>query len=333
MKVLVTGALGNVGLSTLGALLAEGHDVVAFDLDSPKARKLVAGFDNRIRVVWGDLTRPDSLRDALEGVDAVIHLAAIIPPFSDRAPELARKVNVDATVALIAEMEASPTAKRLVFASSQGVAGGVQDREPPLTVDTPLAPTDDYGRHKVACETAIRQSGLNWSILRLSAVTPIHLPLQGPSIMFEFSPDARFEFLHPADAGVAFARAVNCTESIGKILYIAGGPNCRMTFYDFVNALMGALGIGPITVDAFLRASPPYYFGDWADTEESQRLLKYQQRGLDEQLGDMKKEYAKLLPIIRLVRRPATWFVTRSSPYLKENRQSGERARLYNDTP
>jgi hypothetical protein len=36
----------------------------------------------------------------------------------------------------------------------------------------------------------------------------------------------------------------------------------------------------------------------------------------------MKKEYAKLLPIIRLVRRPATWFVTRSSPYLKENRRA-----------
>ena len=39
--------------------------------------------------------------------------------------------------------------------------------------------------------------------------------------MFEFSPDARFEFLHPADAGTAFARAVACDEAIGKTLFVS----------------------------------------------------------------------------------------------------------------
>jgi nucleoside-diphosphate-sugar epimerase len=321
MKVLLTGALGNIGFATLEALLVEGHDVVAFDLESRRAHKLASGVDRRVQFVWGDITRPESVRQALEGVDAVIHLAAIIPPYSEKVPDLARRVNLDATRSLIAEMEASPTAKRLVFASSQGVVGDRQDREPPLRVDTPVAPTDDYGRQKVACEEAIRQSGLRWTILRLSAVTPIHLPIQGPSIMFDFSPDARFEFLHPADAGTAFARAVACEESIGKTLYLAGGANCRMTFYDFVSSLMNAINIGPIPVDAFVRTTPPRFFGDWADTEESQRLLQYQKRGLNEQLEDMKKDFGILVPIIHLVRQPATWFVTRSSPYLKENRR------------
>jgi nucleoside-diphosphate-sugar epimerase len=208
MRVLLTGALGNIGLSTLQALLVEGHDVVAFDLESRRARKLASRFDGRVHVIWGDITRPESIRHALEGVEAVIHLAGILPPYADRMPDLARKVNLDGTRNLIAEMEASDTARRLVFASSHGIVGDVQDREPPLNVDTPVSPTDEYGRHKVECEQAIRQSGLRWSILRLAAVTPIHLQAQDPSIMFEFSPDARFEFLHPADAGTAFARAV-----------------------------------------------------------------------------------------------------------------------------
>jgi nucleoside-diphosphate-sugar epimerase len=320
MKVLLTGALGNIGLPTMEALLEEGHDVVAFDLESRRARKLASGFDGRVRFVWGDVTRPETLRSALAGVDAVIHLAAIIPPYSERAPELTQRVNLDATLNLIEQMEASPTAKRLVFASSQGVFGEVQDREPPLRLDTPVCPTDVYGRQKVACERAIRQSGLRWSILRLAAVTPIHLQAQDPSIMFEFSPDARFEFLHPADAGTAFARAVACEDSIGKTLFIAGGATCRMTYYDFIAALMSAIGIGPIPVDAFVRANPPRFFGDWVDTEEGQRLLQYQKRGLDEQLADMKKEFGMLVPLIRLVRPLATWFVVRSSAHLRENR-------------
>lgn len=323
MKVLLTGALGNIGFSALEALLVQGHDVVAFDLESRRARKLAAGFDGRVHFVWGDITRPGSIPSALEGVDAVIHLAAIIPPSSERAPDLARRVNLDATRSLIAQMEASPTAKRLVFASSQGVFGDVQDRDPPLRVDTPVSPTDEYGRQKVACEQAIRESHLQWSILRLAAVTPIHLQAQDPSIMFEFSPDARFEFLHPADAGTAFARAVVCAGSIGKTLNIAGGANCRMTYFDFTNALMGAIGIGPIPIEAFVRTKPPRFFGDWVDTEESQRLLQYQKRGLNEQLQDMKKDFGMLVPFIRLVRPLATWFVTRSSAYLKENRRAG----------
>ena len=220
-------------------------------------------------------------------------------------------------------MEASPSAKRLVFASSQGIFGDVQDREPPLRIDTPVSPTDEYGRHKVASEEAIRQSRLRWSILRLAAVTPIHLQAQDPSIMFEFSPDARFEFLHPADAGTAFARTVTCEDSIGKTLYIAGGPTCRVTYGDFINALMNSIGIGPIPVDAFVRRTPRRFFGDWVDTEESQRLLQYQQRGLSDQLDDMKKDFGLLVPLIRLVRPLATWFVIRSSAYVKENRRRG----------
>jgi nucleoside-diphosphate-sugar epimerase len=321
MKVLLTGALGNVGFSTLAALLAEGHDVVAFDLESPRARKLAGPFNGRVRFVWGNVTHPESLRTALADVDAVVHLAGIVPPYVDRARDLARRVNVDATRSLIAQMEASPRAKRLVFASSQGIFGDVQDREPPLRVDTPVSPTDEYGRHKVACEQAIHQSQLRWSILRLAAVTPIHLQAQDPSIMFAFSPDARFEFLHPADAGTAFARAVACEETIGKILNIAGGEKCRMTYYAFINGLMSTIGIGPLPTEAFARTEVPRFFGDWVDTEESQRLLQYQKRGLGEQLEDMRRDFGVIVPLIRLLRPLATWYVTRSSPHLKENRR------------
>lgn len=326
MKVLVTGALGNVGSHTVGALLDEGHVVVAFDLESPRARKLAARLGDRVRVQWGDVTNPESIRGALDGVNAVVHLAAILTP--ERAPDLARRVNVDATRSLIAEMEASPTARRLVFASSQGIFGEVQDREPPLRADTPVSPTDEYGRHKVACEEAIRRSRLEWSILRVGAAPPIRLTgwSHDPTILFEFSPDARFEFVHPADAGVAFARAVAIEEAIGKILYVGGGERCRTTHREFCNDLMNAMGIGALPAEAFVQSDVRRFFGDWLDTEESERILRYQTRGLCEVKADMRRDLGALVPLIRLLRPLVTWYVTRSSPYLKENRRRGRRA-------
>src|SRR5262245_1101275 len=277
MKVLLTGALGNIGCYTAHALLEEGHEVVAFDLDSPRARRAASGLDARAHVVWGDVTDSASLAGVLEGVHAVVHLAAVIAP-DEKAPDLARRVNVDATLGLIARMEASPTARRLVFASSQAIFGDVQDREPPLRVETPLRPTNDYGRHKAACEQAIRESRLAWTILRLAVVPPTRLigyPFDLRT-MFEFSADARIEFVHPADAGTALARAVACEQAIGRVLYVGGGEGCRTTHRAFSNQLMGAIGIGPLPVGAFVRTEVPRLLGDWVDTEESQRLLHYQ---------------------------------------------------------
>jgi nucleoside-diphosphate-sugar epimerase len=323
MTVLVTGALGNVGSYTVAALLEEGHDVVAFDVESPKTRKLASRLDRRVRVAWGDVTDPASIRAALDGVDAVVHLAGIIPPGVDRAPDLARRINVDGTRSLVEEMERSGPADRLVFASSQGVFGDVQDREPPLRVDTPVSPTDEYGRHKLECEQAIRQSRLRWSILRLAAAMPIRMAgyAHDYGIMFEFSPDARFELVHPADAGTAFARAVACEEAVGKILYIGGGERCRTTHLEFCNELMSAIGIGPLPAEAFVRTEPRRFFGDWLDTEESERLLRYQRRGVSELKADMKKELGAIVPLVRLLRPVARWYVTRRSPYLDENRR------------
>ena len=250
-------------------------------------------------------------------------LAAIVAP--EKAPDLARRVNVDATRSLIASMEASATARRLVFASSTGIFGDLQDREPPLRVETPLSPTNEYGRHKVACEQAIRESSLRWTILRLAVVPPTRLIgyAYDPRYMFEFSADARIEFIHPADAGAAFARALACDRAVGRILYVGGGEKCQMTHREFSNELMRAIGIAAMPAEAFVRSGVPRFFGDWVDSEESQRLLGYQERGLAELKADMRKGLGAIAPLVRLLRPLATWFVLRGSPYLEGNRRAG----------
>lgn len=323
MKVLLTGALGNVGEYTLKSLLHEGHDVVAFDMLTPAAQRRAAKLGDRVQIVWGNITDPSSIRNALDGVSAVIHLAGMVPPNVDRNVALSTKVNVGGTRLLIDLMEASTTAKRLIFASSVGVFGEVQNREPPLRADTPVSPTDEYGRQKVACENAIRSSRLDWTLLRLGAAVPTRVlgSHYDPRAGFEISADARIEFIHPADAGLAFARAAGCREAVGKVMYVGGGKRCQMIALPFYNTLMDPIGIGPVPPEAFAKAEHPRFTGDWLDTDESQRLLQYQSRGLDELKQDLKNGLGSLVPLIRALRPLATWFYVRSSPYLKANRQ------------
>ena len=100
-------------------------------------------------IVAGDLEDPASLRAALAGVDAVLHLAAVTHARRARDYDA---VNVDGTRALV---EATPTdVKRFVFVSSRAVAreGGA------------------YSRSKLAAEAVVRASGLPWVTVRLPEV-------------------------------------------------------------------------------------------------------------------------------------------------------------------
>jgi hypothetical protein len=85
---------------------------------------------------------------------------------------------------------------------------------------------------------------------------------------------------------------------------------------------MGTIGIGAIPAEAFVRKRVPQFMGDWLDTEESQRLLQYQSRGLTELKADLRKDLGVVAPLVRLLRPLATWFMLRSSPYLAEHRRA-----------
>jgi nucleoside-diphosphate-sugar epimerase len=85
--VVVTGALGNVGTSTVGALLSRGHHVVAFDLPTVPHRVAASRLRGRgVETVWGDVTDSAAVAAVVDRADAVVHLAALIPPHSGRRP-------------------------------------------------------------------------------------------------------------------------------------------------------------------------------------------------------------------------------------------------------
>jgi nucleoside-diphosphate-sugar epimerase len=135
INTLISGAFGNVGISTVEACLAAGDTVTVFEADTRRTRKLAGqlphrwkGLGSTPRIEFGDVHDPELARRLVEGQDAVLHLAAIIPPAADRDPELAHSVNVGETANLIAACRRLPTPARFVFASSVAAYGDrVQD--------------------------------------------------------------------------------------------------------------------------------------------------------------------------------------------------------------
>jgi UDP-glucose 4-epimerase len=277
VRVLVTGGYGHVGAATLPELRRRGHEVRVLSPRLTATRR--AARRHGIETLWGDITDRMVVDRAVAGVDAVIHLAAVLPPAADAHPERARATNVDGTATVIAACEAQPHPPRLLFTSSFNVHGDTRDRPPPVRADAPLVATNPYAEHKIAAEALVRASGLTWCIVRLADVPVLGLR-RPPRIMFANNPDIRIETLHPHDAGLALATAVEAPEVWGRVLLLGGGPTCQLTYREYISRMLAAMGIDPLPDAAFSRESR--YPTDWLDTAESQALLRYQRHSFED---------------------------------------------------
>jgi nucleoside-diphosphate-sugar epimerase len=154
--VMVTGGAGYVGSALVPALLDAGHEVSVLDLylygdDVFEDIKVRPGF----RETKGDVRNPEAVESALEGCDAVIHLACISnDPSYDLDPNLGKSINHDAFRPLVRASKAAGI-KRFIYASSSSVYG-VKD-EPEVTEDLVLEPLTDYSKFKVLCEQELEE--------------------------------------------------------------------------------------------------------------------------------------------------------------------------------
>jgi short-subunit dehydrogenase len=316
MHILLTGAFGNIGAYALEELLGRGHRVRAFDVPTPANRRAARRLTRRpdCDVLWGDLRNPGDVARAVNGVEAVIHLAFVIPTLSatgvgsEEHPDWARQVNVGGTKNLIEAMRARPQPPRLIFTSSLHVYGLTQERTPPLTAEDPIDPIEHYARHKVECERMVRSSGLTWAIFRLPATLPIRLVLD-PG-MFDVPLDNRIEFGHVRDVAAALANGVESEQIWGKLLLIGGGPRCQYRYRELVQVVLEASGVGMLPARAFARRPFPT---DWLDTRQGQHLLHYQTRTLEDYARDLRKLLGWRRRLVVGLRPIVRWWLLRYS--------------------
>jgi nucleoside-diphosphate-sugar epimerase len=227
--VLLTGATGLVGSRLLPRLVDAGlHCRALLRRDT----ELPAG----VIGVHGDLADSASLREAVEGVDAVIHLAAL---FRTEDEDAIWRANRDGTRHLTQAVSAYAPQARLMMASTSNVYDA--DAIRPAREQDAVKPTAAYPASKLAAEALLLDSDLTWSILRLPFVYGDgdgHLEMM-PALAprFGLHPAHTYSVAHHRDVAVAFRlaltgamdrRIVNITDDAPVTLYdmalYAGDP-------------------------------------------------------------------------------------------------------------
>jgi nucleoside-diphosphate-sugar epimerase len=252
-RVLLTGASGTMGGEALKELIKRRDEFDVVLLVTPRNKKRFAEYEGLpgFKIVWGDLRKIGDVLAAVEGVDHVLHPAALVAPEADRRPLTCQNINIGGTANLISALKQQPHNGdniTLAYISSVAVYG---DRLPPvhmLRVGDPVRPSvgDIYATTKVASEKAIIESGLkNWAILRQTYIAiPNVVSLMDP-IMFHQPLNTHIEMITADDAGFGLVKTLEAPPDFyGRVYNMSGGPSCRVTFSDYLARMMQIFGLG-----------------------------------------------------------------------------------------
>lgn len=294
MRVLVTGGAGFIGSHLVGALRARGDEVVVLDnlddtydparkVENLRAEGVVEGA-GPARLVRGDLRDEVALHQALRGVDAVVHLAAVAGVRDSLLDPLRyESINVRGTVGLLEAMR-QVGCRRLVFASSSSVYGARDDDGLFSEEDRADRPVSPYAATKRAgellCHAAHATWGLDVSCLRFFTV---YGPRQRPAMAI-----ARFVQLAMAGRPLPLfgdGSSVRDYTFVGDAVRGVVAALDRVDGFDVIN-----LGCGdPIRLDALARA-----IGEAAGVPVRMEHLPEQQGDVPRTHADIRRAAAAL---------------------------------------
>ena len=327
--VLVTGGFGLVGSATVRRLAELGRRTVVADLDTPSNRKAAETLPPGVTVQWADLTNADRTAQLVSEVapEAIIHLAAIIPPTIYRNRRLARCVNVDATATLVRVAQDQPTPLRFIHASSNAVFGARNPHRSagPLTADMPMRHSDLYSTHKAEAEAIVRASSLEWVVLRLGgvlSVDPAAIPLSADALYFEslLPTDGRLHTVDVRDVAWAFAAATTA-DVAREILLIAGDDSHRVLQGDVGLALAAARGLTgglPPGRKGNPDSDDDWFVTDWMDTTRAQESLSFQHYSWHDLLDGARQRAGMSRYLLRWAAPLARSILKRRSAYWKQ---------------
>ncbi len=276
MRVLLTGGGGLVG-SRLAPMLAERHDVTHFEIADP---------GDGLPWIEGDLLGNGAVAAACEGMEAVVHLAAVHGRrWREVGDHAMFQTNVMGTHNIL-QGAVGAGVRRVVFTSSISATGhGNGPPAPSLPIDeeTPRGPSDLYGLSKQLgeqmCRFATARYGLSTMVLRPGYICAEDVP-------FERTIDFLFHMVEVGDVARAHLLALEAPEELshGTFIVTADSPLARVEplqfFADRAGTLEGLFpGIARHIEDGTLDASRGK---EWYTIERARRVLGWEpKRGFE----------------------------------------------------
>jgi nucleoside-diphosphate-sugar epimerase len=319
-NILITGATGAIGLEIIRQLEAKNmlDSITVLARDSKKNHRKLRHYSDRIKVIYGDVTNKEKVEEAVKNQDVIFHLAAVIPTIEDENKELIDNINTGGTRNVVeATNKFSPEAF-LLFSSSVAIYGD-RLKDPMIKVeDEPRGLDHDlYSNSKVEAEKLIRNSSLDWSIFRLTAIMGIgNHKVSGT--MFEMPLDTPMEFATVRDTARAFVHSIDHLDDLRHKTYnLSGGEQCRIIFRDFITRAFHYFGMGKVNFPKYAFANQNFHCGYFSDADVLEDILKFRSDNVESYF----ERFRKSVPLIqRWLTIPFAWIVKRylltlSKPY------------------
>lgn len=237
MKVLVTGGAGYVGSTLVPELLKKEYTVRVLDNLTYGGTALLSNFGNqKFKFLSGDVTNKSDLKGAMDDVDVIIHLAALVGfPACKKNPELAERLNVGSTQ-LIADLKTDD--QLLLFASTGSVYGIVKDEI--CTEETPLKAISIYGDTKRRSENiAVNCGGTAYRFATAFGISPrLRLDLLVNNFVYQaiknkqlivYEKSFKRTFIHVKDMAYSFIFGIKNSEIIKGQIYNVGDSSMNYT--------------------------------------------------------------------------------------------------------
>lgn len=315
--VLLTGASGTIGFETLKQLLEKGcYKVTVFDKKSKLSVEKFKPFKDQINIIFGDITSTKNL-EKVTNIDAIIHLAAIIPPLADEIPELARKVNTKGTQNLIHQLEKTSPNAFFMYSSSISVYGD-RIKNPYIQVGDPLIPSegDIYAETKIESEKHIQNSQLDWTIFRLAAIMGGH---KMSKLMFHQPLNTALEIATPRDTARAFVNGIEKQKALSKQTYnLGGGESCRISYRHFLERSFAIFGLGKLNFPKKAFADKNFHCGYYADGDVLEKIVNFREDTLEDYFNMEANKVSSIKRIATsLFKKPIKWYLLKKSEPLE----------------
>jgi NAD dependent epimerase/dehydratase len=314
-KVLVTGADGFIGSHLVEALVRAGYEVRAFVLYNSFNSwgwldRCADDVNEKFEIFAGDIRDPHGVRTAMEGCDAVLHLAALIAiPYSYHSPDTYVDTNVKGTLNVV-QAARELGVNKVVHTSTSEVYGTAQ--YVPITEVHPLQGQSPYSASKIGADQIAQSFYLSFGT-PVVTLRPFNTygPRQSaraviPTIITQIANGQRKirlgavhptrDFNYVADTVNGFISALESDSGIGEVINI--GSNFEISIGDTARTIAEVMNteIEILTDEQRLRPGKSEVERLWADNKKAQELLGW------------KPAYGGLEGFRRGLHETVTWF-------------------------